>query len=139
MAGAVTYTGCGAEQVVLCQDRASGLKAVIAIHSTALGPALGGTRFYPYATRGVVGLVEVGRGSSRFQCRLRCSSVGGAAAATRRPQHCRPRSAPCGCRGRPERPGGPCRERAGAPCRATPDRPDPLWLSPAVRPRRPCP
>ncbi|GAB2776241.1 Leu/Phe/Val dehydrogenase [Streptomyces daliensis] len=39
----------GHEQVVLCQDRASGLKAVIAIHSTALGPALGGTRFHPYA------------------------------------------------------------------------------------------
>lgn len=38
----------GHEQVVLCQDRASGLKAVIAIHSTALGPALGGTRFYAY-------------------------------------------------------------------------------------------
>ncbi|GAA2723888.1 MULTISPECIES: Glu/Leu/Phe/Val dehydrogenase dimerization domain-containing protein [Streptomyces] len=40
----------GHEQVVLCQDRASGLKAVIAVHSTALGPALGGTRFYPYAS-----------------------------------------------------------------------------------------
>ncbi|WP_329456657.1 Leu/Phe/Val dehydrogenase [Streptomyces sp. NBC_01497] len=40
----------GHEQVVLCQDLASGLKAVIALHSTALGPALGGTRFYPYAT-----------------------------------------------------------------------------------------
>jgi valine dehydrogenase (NAD+) len=40
----------GHEQVVLCQDRASGLKAVIALHSTALGPALGGTRFYPYAS-----------------------------------------------------------------------------------------
>ncbi|WP_428815159.1 Leu/Phe/Val dehydrogenase [Streptomyces albus] len=39
----------GHEQVVLCQDRASGLKAVIAIHSTALGPALGGTRFHAYA------------------------------------------------------------------------------------------
>ncbi|UGY95147.1 valine dehydrogenase [Streptomyces gobiensis] len=38
----------GHEQVVLCQDRASGLKAVIAIHSTALGPALGGTRFHAY-------------------------------------------------------------------------------------------
>jgi valine dehydrogenase (NAD+) len=34
---------------VLCQDRASGLKAVIALHSTALGPGLGGTRFHPYA------------------------------------------------------------------------------------------
>ncbi|GHF25385.1 Leu/Phe/Val dehydrogenase [Streptomyces morookaense] len=40
----------GHEQVVLCQDRETGLKAVIALHSTALGPALGGTRFYPYAS-----------------------------------------------------------------------------------------
>nr|WP_206323863.1 Glu/Leu/Phe/Val dehydrogenase [Streptomyces sp. HNM0574] len=39
----------GHEQVVLCQDRPSGLKAVIAVHSTALGPALGGTRFHSYA------------------------------------------------------------------------------------------
>ncbi|WP_269330736.1 Glu/Leu/Phe/Val dehydrogenase dimerization domain-containing protein [Streptacidiphilus albus] len=38
------------EQVVLCHDRDSGLKAVIAIHSTALGPALGGTRFHAYAS-----------------------------------------------------------------------------------------
>ena len=36
------------EQVVFCQDKASGLKAIIGIYSTALGPALGGTRFYPY-------------------------------------------------------------------------------------------
>ncbi len=39
----------GHEQVVHCHDEASGLRAIIAIHSTALGPALGGTRFYPYA------------------------------------------------------------------------------------------
>ncbi|BCY05041.1 Glu/Leu/Phe/Val dehydrogenase [Actinoplanes sp. L3-i22] len=38
----------GHEQVVFCQDRNSGLKAIIGIYSTALGPALGGTRFYPY-------------------------------------------------------------------------------------------
>ena len=37
------------EQVVFCHDPATGLKAIIAIYSTALGPALGGTRFYPYA------------------------------------------------------------------------------------------
>jgi valine dehydrogenase (NAD+) len=36
------------EQVVYCRDQASGLRAIIAIYSTALGPALGGTRFYPY-------------------------------------------------------------------------------------------
>jgi valine dehydrogenase (NAD+) len=38
----------GHEQVVFCQDTRSGLRAIIAIYSTALGPALGGTRFYPY-------------------------------------------------------------------------------------------
>jgi valine dehydrogenase (NAD+) len=42
--------GSGHEQVVFCHDEASGLKAIIAIHSTALGPALGGTRFHPYAS-----------------------------------------------------------------------------------------
>jgi valine dehydrogenase (NAD+) len=36
------------EQVVFCRDELSGLRAIIAIHSTALGPALGGTRFHPY-------------------------------------------------------------------------------------------
>jgi valine dehydrogenase (NAD+) len=36
------------EQVVFCNDPASGLRAIVAIHSTALGPGLGGTRFYPY-------------------------------------------------------------------------------------------
>ena len=38
------------EQVVFCNDPESGLRAIIATHSTALGPALGGTRFYPYAS-----------------------------------------------------------------------------------------
>ncbi|MDH6198383.1 valine dehydrogenase (NAD+) [Mycobacterium frederiksbergense] len=36
------------QQVVFCCDERTGLKAIIAIHSTTLGPALGGTRFYPY-------------------------------------------------------------------------------------------
>ncbi|MGA8256803.1 MAG: Glu/Leu/Phe/Val dehydrogenase dimerization domain-containing protein, partial [Nocardioides sp.] len=38
------------EQVVFCQDAATGLRAIIAIHDTTLGPALGGTRCYPYAS-----------------------------------------------------------------------------------------
>jgi phenylalanine dehydrogenase len=38
------------EQVVFCNDEATGLKAIIAIHSTRLGPALGGCRMYPYKT-----------------------------------------------------------------------------------------
>ncbi len=39
----------GHEQVVFGHDPDIGLRAIIAIHSTTLGPALGGTRFYPYA------------------------------------------------------------------------------------------
>jgi valine dehydrogenase (NAD+) len=42
--------GTGHEQVVFCHDEPTGLRAIIAIYSTALGPALGGTRFYPYPT-----------------------------------------------------------------------------------------
>ncbi len=38
----------GHEEVVFGSDPVSGLKTIIAIHSTALGPALGGTRFFPY-------------------------------------------------------------------------------------------
>lgn len=40
----------GHEQVVLCSDPASGYRGIIAIHSTALGPAVGGTRWWTYAT-----------------------------------------------------------------------------------------
>lgn len=40
----------GHEQVTFCYDAASGLKAIIAIHNTNLGPALGGCRFWPYAS-----------------------------------------------------------------------------------------
>lgn len=38
----------GHEQVVFCQDRHTGLKAIIAIHDTTLGPALGGSRMWDY-------------------------------------------------------------------------------------------
>ena len=56
----------GHEQVVICQDRATGLKAVIAIHSTALGPPLGGTRFYPYASESdaIADALNLSRGMS---------------------------------------------------------------------------
>ncbi|MGH9126854.1 MAG: Glu/Leu/Phe/Val family dehydrogenase [Acidimicrobiales bacterium] len=40
--------GAEFEQVVACHEPSVGLRAIIAIHSTALGPSLGGTRFYPY-------------------------------------------------------------------------------------------
>jgi glutamate dehydrogenase/leucine dehydrogenase len=38
----------GHEQVVFCYDRTTGMKAIIAIHDTSLGPARGGTRFKTY-------------------------------------------------------------------------------------------
>ena len=38
------------EQLVFCQDKSTGLKAIIAIHDTTLGPALGGTRICEYET-----------------------------------------------------------------------------------------
>jgi leucine dehydrogenase len=37
------------EQIVFCHDKDTGLKAIIGIHNTVLGPALGGTRMWKYA------------------------------------------------------------------------------------------
>ncbi|RMG54722.1 MAG: Glu/Leu/Phe/Val dehydrogenase [Acidobacteria bacterium] len=40
----------GHEEVLFCQNKDVGLRAIIAIHDTTLGPALGGTRMWPYET-----------------------------------------------------------------------------------------
>jgi leucine dehydrogenase len=40
----------GFEQIVFCNDPSLGLKAIIAIHSTVLGPATGGCRMWDYTT-----------------------------------------------------------------------------------------
>lgn len=64
----------GHEQVVFCQDRASGLKAIIAIYSTALGPALGGTRFYPYASEDDA-LEDVLKLSKAMAYKAACSGI----------------------------------------------------------------
>ncbi|WP_437324150.1 Leu/Phe/Val dehydrogenase [Sorangium sp. So ce381] len=45
-----TLAAMGHEQVLLCADEPAGYRAIIAIHSTALGPALGGTRLLGYAS-----------------------------------------------------------------------------------------
>ena len=52
------------EQVVYCNDPSSGLRAIIAIHSTALGPALGGCRMYPYKNEedALVDVLRLSRG-----------------------------------------------------------------------------
>jgi leucine dehydrogenase len=40
----------GFEQIAFCHEPTTGLRAIVAIHSTTLGPALGGTRFKPYSS-----------------------------------------------------------------------------------------
>lgn len=56
----------GHEQVVLCHDKASGLKAIIAIHNTNLGPALGGLRMWTYASEeaAILDALRLSRGMS---------------------------------------------------------------------------
>ena len=52
------------EQLVFCHDKATGLRAIIAIHDTTLGPALGGCRMYPYDTEeeAMVDVLRLARG-----------------------------------------------------------------------------
>src|SRR6059058_4171388 len=59
-----TIAEMGHEQLVLCQDSASGYRGIIAVHSTVLGPALGGTRFWRYATdeEAIVDALRLARG-----------------------------------------------------------------------------
>src|SRR5215210_7353138 len=45
-----TLASMGHEQIVMCSDPSCGYKGILAVHSTKLGPALGGTRFWQYAT-----------------------------------------------------------------------------------------
>ena len=44
--------GLGHEQLVFCRNDNVGLRAIIGIHDTTLGPALGGCRLYNYASEG---------------------------------------------------------------------------------------
>lgn len=52
------------EQLVFCQDKESGLRAIIAIHDTTLGPALGGTRMWNYASEeeAIIDALRLARG-----------------------------------------------------------------------------
>src|SRR5918997_989122 len=52
------------EQLVFCHDKATGLRAIIAIHDTTLGPALGGCRMWPYNTEdeAVTDVLRLARG-----------------------------------------------------------------------------
>ncbi|RMG17774.1 MAG: Glu/Leu/Phe/Val dehydrogenase [Planctomycetota bacterium] len=54
----------GHEQVIFCEDSVAGLKAIIAIHDTTLGPALGGCRMWPYETEeeALIDVLRLSRG-----------------------------------------------------------------------------
>jgi leucine dehydrogenase len=45
-----TLAEMGHEEIVMCSDPSVGYRGILAVHSTKLGPALGGTRFWQYAT-----------------------------------------------------------------------------------------
>ena len=64
----------GHEQVVFGHDAETGLRCIIAIYSTALGPALGGTRFYPYADEEKA-LVDVLRLSKGMAYKAACAGL----------------------------------------------------------------
>jgi leucine dehydrogenase len=59
-----TIAAMGHEQLVICNDTSAGYRGIIAIHSTTLGPALGGTRFWNYASdeEAIVDALRLARG-----------------------------------------------------------------------------
>ena len=71
-------SGADHEQVVFANDPATGLRAIVAIHSTALGPALGGTRFFPYASTAdaLADVLDLSRGMS-YKAALAGLDLGG--------------------------------------------------------------
>src|ERR1035437_2310912 len=52
------------EQIVFCNDTESGLKAIIAVHNTILGPSLGGTRMWNYHNEeeAIIDVLRLSRG-----------------------------------------------------------------------------
>ncbi len=68
----------GHEQVVFCHDPHSGLNAIIAIHNTTLGPALGGTRLWNYDSHqdAVVDALRLSRGMT-FKAAISGLNLGG--------------------------------------------------------------
>ncbi|MBS1615312.1 MAG: Glu/Leu/Phe/Val dehydrogenase [Bacteroidetes bacterium] len=68
----------GHEQVVFCHDPHSGLNAIIAIHNTTLGPALGGTRLWPYlnSEEALIDALRLSRGMT-FKAAISGLNLGG--------------------------------------------------------------
>ena len=68
----------GHEQIVFCNDEYTGLKAIIAIHNTVLGPALGGTRMWNYASEAeaLTDVLRLSRGMT-FKAAISGLNLGG--------------------------------------------------------------
>ncbi|MCE2734594.1 MAG: NAD(P)-binding domain-containing protein [Cyclobacteriaceae bacterium] len=68
----------GHEQVVFCHDEATGLKAIIGIHNTVLGPALGGTRMWHYTNEqeAITDVLRLSRGMT-FKAAISGLNLGG--------------------------------------------------------------
>ncbi len=79
----------GHEQVSFCHDQKSGLKAIIAIHNTNLGPAMGGTRLFPYGSEEDA-LKDVLRLSQAMTYKAACANIpagGGKGVIIAEPEH----------------------------------------------------
>lgn len=76
------------EQVNFVSDEASGLKAIIAVHNTNLGDALGGTRFFPYANdhAALTDVLRLSRGMSYKSAMARLALGGGKSVIIGNPQ-----------------------------------------------------
>ncbi len=68
----------GHEQIVFCNDEETGLKAIIGIHNTILGPALGGTRMWSYANdeEAITDVLRLSRGMT-FKAAISGLNLGG--------------------------------------------------------------
>ena len=66
------------EQVVFCSDEKTGLKAIIAVHNTVLGPSLGGTRFWSYTSEkdAITDVLRLSRGMT-FKSAISGLNLGG--------------------------------------------------------------
>ncbi len=69
------------EEMVFCNDNATGLKAIICVHNTVLGPGLGGTRFYNYTNDqdAITDVLRLARGMS-YKSSIAGLNLGGAKA-----------------------------------------------------------